>query len=168
MEATLERPFINKLGMRFYSVNYPGAQVLFSRTETTRTQFGGGSASGDDGELPVSNVSINEAEAWARQITQVERQAGVIPQNWRYRLPTLREWLHAASGGEKKWAHIWGAWGANAPLPHGFGNINSKAVIPVAKTLDYDTSFSLRDLCGNVEEMTYGDDPSQIYFMGGS
>jgi formylglycine-generating enzyme len=45
---------------------------------------------GDD--YPVGNVNFAEAGAFCRQLTQLGRRSGSLPNNWEFRLPTEAQW----------------------------------------------------------------------------
>ncbi len=50
-------------------------------------------------DLPVENVSWNDAVAFCRKLTDQERRSGRLPPGYVYRLPTEAEWEYAARGG---------------------------------------------------------------------
>ena len=50
-------------------------------------------------DVPVYNVSWNEAVEFCRRLTQRERAAGRIPDGYEYRLPTEAEWEYASRAG---------------------------------------------------------------------
>ena len=50
-------------------------------------------------DVPVYNVSWNEAVEFCRRLTQRERTAGRIPDGYEYRLPTEAEWEYACRAG---------------------------------------------------------------------
>ena len=50
-------------------------------------------------DVPVYNVSWNEAVEFCRRLTQRERAKGLIPDGYEYRLPTEAEWEYACRAG---------------------------------------------------------------------
>jgi sulfatase modifying factor 1 len=62
----------------------------------------GGSEMSTDPQHPVVWVSWSNAVAFCNWLTQRERQAGRLPKNYIYRLPTEAEWEWAARGGRSQ------------------------------------------------------------------
>jgi formylglycine-generating enzyme required for sulfatase activity len=40
------------------------------------------------GDAPVDSVTWEQASGYCQKLTQLDRQAGVLPDDWEYRLPT--------------------------------------------------------------------------------
>ncbi len=52
---------------------------------------------GDD--YPVGNVNFAETEAFCQKLTELGRQAGDLPKEWEFRLPTEAQWEYACRAG---------------------------------------------------------------------
>ena len=76
-----------------------------SQCEVTQAQYqavtGSDPSSFKGSDLPVENVSWDDAVAFCRRLTDRERQAGRLPAGHVYRLPTEAEWEYAVRGGSK-------------------------------------------------------------------
>ncbi len=110
--ASKEAPFENTLGMKFVPV--PGAKVLFSIWETRVKDYEVFAREGDKlrGDLwkleekdgvpvgrepdhPACAMTWDEADAFCQWLTKRETDAGKLPKDMAYRLPTDEEWDRA-------------------------------------------------------------------------
>jgi formylglycine-generating enzyme required for sulfatase activity len=91
--------------------------------------------------LPVSNVSFDDASAFAEWRSRRDGQT--------YRLPTEEEWEYAARGGDPSRMYPWGAeWSA------GYANLGGDGVAPVGSYPSGRTPQGLEDMIGNLWEWT--------------
>ena len=80
----------------------------FSEGKKTLREFWGMTKDGDPNDrcgdlndnVPVYNVSWDEAAIFCRRLTAKERAEGRIPDDYEYRLPTEAEWEYACRAGE--------------------------------------------------------------------
>jgi len=140
----------NSLGQVYVPV--PGTKVFFSIWETRVKDYAAFAATQPklDGtnwnhafyhemtpvspgpDYPVVNVSWNDAQAFCRWLTDVERKSGKIPPDAMYRLPADDEWSVAVGIGDRegdgtpkeksaKLPDVY-PWGTQFPPPPGAGN----------------------------------------------
>ena len=137
--ATKERPWVNTLGMKFVPV--AGTEVLFSVWDTRVQDYAVFLiATGHEVEKPtfeqgpthpVVMVSWDDAQAFAKWLTEKERRDGTLTAGQSYRLPQDWEWSVAVGLNEardrtpqEKYMKIQNVypWGTQWPPPPGAGN----------------------------------------------
>jgi serine/threonine protein kinase len=142
--ASIEKPFVNSLGMKFVPVPITGGpsggqRVLFSVWETRVQDYEVFAKeelvkwSAKEPTHPAADVSWDEAQDFCKWLTARERKAGKLGRNERYRLPTDHEWSCAVGIGEQENAALLPSekngkladmfpWGKDWPPPSGAGN----------------------------------------------
>jgi formylglycine-generating enzyme required for sulfatase activity len=102
-------------------------------------------------DSPVEQVSWEEAVEFCRKLTLKQREEGMLPERWEWRLPTEAEWEYAARAGETAARHgeleaiAWSFLNADRPRPPGWNTPNY---------------WGLHDVIGNISEWCsdwYGD-----------
>ncbi|MCR4572252.1 MAG: SUMF1/EgtB/PvdO family nonheme iron enzyme, partial [Lentisphaeria bacterium] len=109
------------------------------------------------GNYPVERVSWNDAMAFCRKLTELERKAGRISDKEEYTLPTEAQWEYAARGGGKSKGYKYS--GGDNPDEVGWhygnsrrwwGDPHSKLTHPVKRKKP--NELGLYDMSGNVWE----------------
>ena len=76
---------------------------FLAENECTQRQWelvmGSNPSSFKGAELPVEQVSWDEAVDYCRKLTKKQRSEGLLPAGWEWRLPTEAEWEYAARAG---------------------------------------------------------------------
>ena len=99
--------------------------------------------------LPVEMVSWNDAVAYCQELTQQERDAGLLPEGYEYRVPTEAEWEYACRAGTTT-RHSFGESDADFDEFGWFTDNSDAQTHPVGQKLP--NSWGLYDMQGNVWE----------------
>ena len=106
-------------------------------------------------DRPVEQVNWEEAVEYCRKLTAKQRQEGVLPEGWAWRLPTEAEWEYAARAGTTGARHG----ELDAIAWHG-GNSGNETHAVKGKQ---GNAWGLHDMIGNVWEWCgdwYGEYPT--------
>jgi formylglycine-generating enzyme required for sulfatase activity len=106
-------------------------------------------------DRPVEQVSWEEAVEFCRKLTLKQRQEGVLPEGWEWRLPTESEWEYAARAGTTGARH-----GELDSIAWHGGNSGDKTHGVKGKQAN---AWGLHDMIGNVSEWCgdwYGEYPT--------
>ena len=98
---------------------------------------------------PVDSVNWGQANEYCQKLTSLDREAGVLPDGWEYRLPTEAEWEYAARGGLKSENHKYS--GSNDITKVAWFNHNSDKTTHVVASKQ-SNELGLYDMTGNVWE----------------
>lgn len=124
---------------------------------------------GAGNDLPATYIDRDEAMAFCKRLTEIERESGRLPDEWEYTLPTEAQWEYACRAGtETRFSfgdsdsdlgdYAWFAVNASKIDEQGVSSVGQRRANP----------WGLRDMHGNVREWcrdTYkptlpgGDDP---------
>lgn len=127
-------------------------------TEVTRRQYvglmrerpwrGDGEDGDDELDLPATSVTWAQAVAFCERLTERERDAGRLPADYVYCLPSEAQWeLAACGGGYPDYPH-----GDDAATLGESAVFGGEAVAPAAVGSKAANPFGLFDLAGNVDE----------------
>mgnify|MGYP001777915515 CR=1 FL=1 len=150
-------------------VKIPGKSYAFGKYEVTQAQYAsvmGANPSNFKGEnLPVEQVSWNDAVKFCEKLTARERALGLISENQEYRLPTSDEWEHACRAGT---ATRFYTGDAESALDRAgwYGGNSGFETHPVGQKEP--NAFGLYDMHGNVWEWTATAKGSRRVCRGGS
>ena len=150
-------------------VKIPGKSYAFGKYEVTQAQYAsvmGANPSNFKGEnLPVEQVSWNDAVKFCEKLTARERVLGLISENQEYRLPTSDEWEHACRAGTATRFYTGDAESDLDRAGWYDGNSGDKTH-PVGQKEP--NAFGLYDMHGNVCEWTATAEGSGRVYRGGS
>ena len=97
-----ETPHKVSLSKGFYLGKYEVTQGQWEKVMGDNPSFFRGR------DRPVERVSWEQARSFCEKITQLDRRKGLLPEGWRYDLPTESEWEYACRAGTKT-AYAWGS-----------------------------------------------------------
>src|SRR5262249_5214441 len=93
---------------------------------------------------PVDSVSWESANEYCRKLNTLDREAGLLPGDWEYRLPTEAEWEYACRAGSSAPRH-------GPPLDVGWYHANAEER-PHAVGPKTGNAWGFQDMLGNVWE----------------
>jgi formylglycine-generating enzyme required for sulfatase activity len=96
-----EGSFTSSIGLKMLKV--PGKDYYMGETEVTQEQWqkvmGNNPSEFKGNNLPVEQVSWDDAMEFCRRLTERERAAGKLPRGYEYTLPTEEQWEYACRAG---------------------------------------------------------------------
>jgi len=127
-----------------------------------------GNKFGQNNRQPVVKVSWHGAVAFCKWLTHREREAGRLPADYQYRLPTEAEWEYAARAGTRtaySWGDAFGRGHCNAENNKGSSGKNAQCSYFAERNMRVDSimlvgrfdanRWGLYDMHGNVWEWCY-------------
>lgn len=96
-------------------------------------------------DAPVDSVGWRGATEFCAKLTQIDREAGILSQDWEYRLPTETEWEYACRAGTSG-----AAYGPLDSIAWHFGNADQRPH-PVGEKAP--NAWGFYDMLGNVWEL---------------
>jgi hypothetical protein len=97
------------------------------------------------GDAPVDTVSPEQATEYCQKLTQLDHAAGVLPDDWEYRLPTEAEWEYACRAGTSG-----ATYGPLDSIAWHFGNADQRPHPVSGKSPN---PWGFHDMLGNLWEM---------------
>ena len=150
------------------TVKIPGKTYAFGKYEVTQAQYqavtGENPSEFKVPNLPVTNVSWDDAREFCRKLTERERAAGRISKNQEYRLPTVAEWQHACRAGTTTRFYTGDSEEDLARAAWYKGNSGGR---PCPVGLKEPNAFGLCDMHGNVGEWIHNNSAWHL-FLGGT
>ena len=126
---------------------------LLGKTEVTQSQWksvmGNNPLHFKGDNLPVENVSWSDAIEFCWILTQREREAGRLPKNWKYTLPTEAQWEYACRAGTTT-GYYTGDTEADLARAGWYDGNSDRKTHPVGQKEP--NAFGLYDMHGNVWE----------------
>ena len=119
---------------------------------------------GDD--YPVEKVDWNEAMAFCRRLTEIERSAGRLPNSYEYTLPTEAQWEYASRGGHKSNGYHVYSGSDNLDGVGWYDNNSGSSTHPVGQKRA--NELGLHDMSGNVDEWCHDWYDTNTYKSGSS
>ena len=93
---------------------------------------------------PMDSVNWHQANEYCQRLTELDRETGVLPDDWEYRLPTEAEWEYACRAGSSEPRH-----GEPQNVAWYHDNADDK---PHAVGQKIPTAWGFHDMLGNIWE----------------
>ncbi|MBE6402031.1 MAG: formylglycine-generating enzyme family protein [Verrucomicrobia bacterium] len=150
------------------TVKIPGRNYAFGKYEVTQKEYesvmGRNPSRFKGGNLPVEQVSWNDAVEFCKKLTERERALGRISADQEYRLPTEEEWEHACRAGTTT-KYYTGDTEADLARAGWYRRNSDGKTHPVGQKVP--NAFGLYDMHGNVWEWTSTPDGTDRVNRGG-